>query len=777
MQDYHSLAVCLFTTTSTAKDPSINFHSTHNVPTYSVLYIHIFQPPPPPTPTTMISASMASAHPTMSTPTDTSRSTEELRLDDVQLVRSKCCSHLSDDTQLKEVKAENKMAYMYRARWEEPWFDHLSGLLKAFHVPSEVQFRQMAENLPLPPPDEEELWHESLLVALCLPLPEPSVDEEVLQDLERASCTPLPQGLELDELSEDTDVSSFAGSTSRPSTPDTEAMEYGPPQVFAHEGNNPAASKDKEMSDAGEDLPASSLGDVPMKEAPETLLAATAEDEVMSDAAEGPQPNSAEDEEMALAGDGGSDQESVSKEHDQDIVMEEVAVGKDLQGPSSCPSSGSPQSNREMEGVRSTSANLPPSMVQSAKTHQEGNATRVKIPPTSLIQANDLNGGVWKEMKDLCPDFHVDLRKKLDNSIEDEARACRDDSTEESTPVASTAEIFKYLKMPSKPSATTQGQDTPGSQNGTEATAQGMMDQTHLEPEEQIKRVLDIILKARQSFHAKSWAANFQRMFQLPWHDTQEMKKVAEFVIASRNWGQKDYRRAISALEGIFSGNEYATEMLIWHCNTFLHNKQIELRGSRVSYQQRLRTVREFFCELVGSNHKLVKAMNESSCMTWEEMRDLAESEDHEFFTSRSGSLTAINKFFYAEHMQKRKAYWSNLDNVRKHLAAQHPTPPQTVLAPQAPDGMQLTPAQKRSSKSSEYSQAKRAHTDEPDDKPASPARRIAGMKRSTAETGMYGFAPRDEPANRLLEASGATKTKRIRDKSNESACSDEAPR
>lgn len=183
------------------------------------------------------------------------------------------------------------------------------------------------------------------------------------------------------------------------------------------------------------------------------------------------------------------------------------------------------------------------------------------------------------------------------------------------------------------------------------------------------------------------------------------MKKVAEFVITSRNWGQKDYHRAISALEGIFSGNEYAAEILIWHCNTFLQNKQIELRGTKVSYQQqRLRTVREVFVELVGSNHKLVKAVNESSCMTWEEMRDLAESEDHEFFTSRSGSLTAINKFFYAEHMQKRKAYWGDLDNVRKHLAALHPTPPPTVVAPQAQDGVQLTPAQKRSSDSSEDS-------------------------------------------------------------------------
>lgn len=733
---------------------------------------------------------------------------------------------MSDHTQLKEVKAENKKTYMYRARWEEPWFDHLSGLLKAFHVPSEVQFRQMAENLSLPPPDEEELWYESLLVALCVPLPEPSVDEEVLQDLERASCTPLSQGWDSDESSEDTDVCSFAGSTSRPSTPGTDAMASCPPQVSAPEGNNPAASEDKEMSEAGEDLPASSLGDVPMIEAPETLPAASAEDKVMSDAAEGPQPNNAEDEEMPMAQDGGSDQESVPKEHDQDIVMEEVAVGKDLRGRSHSPSSGSQQSNREMEGVRSTSTDLLSSMAQSAKTPQEGNATRVKAPPTSLTQANDLDEGVWKEMKELCPDFHVDLRKELDNSIEDEvsdlhqgvvkhiqttqnafglirllklhhtagrlsmeqalklrdcvvkARASRDDSTEEGTPVASTAEIFKDLKMPPKPSATTQGQDTQGSQNGAEAKSQGMADQAPLEPEEQIKRVLDLILKARQSFHAKSWAANFQHMFQLPWHDTQEMKKVAEFVITSRNWGQKDYHRAISALEGIFSGNEYAAEILIWHCNTFLQNKQIELRGTKVSYQQqRLRTVREVFVELVGSNHKLVKAVNESSCMTWEEMRDLAESEDHEFFTSRSGSLTAINKFFYAEHMQKRKAYWGDLDNVRKHLAALHPTPPPTVVAPQAQDGVQLTPAQKRSSDSSEDSKAKRAHTDEPDDKPASPPRPIAGMKRSTVETGMHDFTPQNKPANRSIEASGATKTKRVRDGSNESASDDEALR
>lgn len=614
----------------------------------------------------------------------------------------------------------NHSPYKYCARGEKEWVHRLGRALKSLHLDTEEQFQQQVSRIGLPPTDDEEIDY---LFGL-------DSDSEVSSD--------------------GVDVSSSADSTSRPSTPGTELSSSASSQLDSapqkpwvgvemydgliqaaqpiqqpHEVIGSTSTDDANMTNAGENLPVASSGDIQdttnagedliatsssdntMQTATEILLMSSMDDEAMSDIAEVLEAQPTEDVEMGLTHSDGSNVGPLLQGHSQEIVMEGSLTT----------ANSSPDATlgvNKIEGVHSTTVTSSPITLHPVQHQQQGLTRSEKVAPTSLTLAEDLNIGVWKEMKALGPDFHTDLRKILDSSVADEMPDLHSEVLKLIRTVGHSIGLVRLMKWQHSQdrfsikqayklgdcvakfreaavaSANATSPDsfqwfaTPSEVPVTLSPANSSLVSTtiaqdgheRVQFDAQTEQIVVLLVLAHHHLLNKGFDAHFLHMFQLPLHNKVEMETIVDYVRRAKDWGSGSLDVAKVKLQEMCSRDDFDAASFIWNCNTVLHASKLRLRGSEVSYQKaRTMPLRDIFHRLKANNYMLAKDGQVTSCMTWDEMRELAEREEHDFFALRAGKTKSILKHVYEKHIAERRTYWAETDNVRRHIATLHPTP------------------------------------------------------------------------------------------------------
>ena len=471
--------------------------------------------------------------------------------------------------QPEKKKPLGRSSYKYRARWEQPWIQHISRQVQAFHMLSEEEDMQELTSMSLPAPSAEEYRE------LC------SDDEGSSDESDAHSLSSSPQAI--------------------PVTPDTDLSSWPSPQVL--EAAKFELDGDKVMSDADEDLQHSSTEDEVMDDSLEDLQAGTSEDGEMTNTPESLQLPIAEDVDMTITHDDDFTPGSFSaSESNQDRAMEDASASSGMGTEVETPVQNTgfifanPTSSK-VKGVTPTFAVVSSGSLQSAMTGSQNVSTfkfggwdayaagnvRAELPKfnfaaqavdtamtgaklTSTVVAASLSAEALPSSQATLQSGQTSLPSFQVPSLSAQARLSSAPAASPPQVTSSTQAIaspaagvaatpqavpLKPQSAPALPASMTpalaQTINTSASHGEIAVTSQ------HADEHEQLDLdsvyMIGLLRQAQKHFMNQGWVSMFQDMFQLPWDDKATMKKVVKHVIKHPNWGRGSLNTAKTRIE------------------------------------------------------------------------------------------------------------------------------------------------------------------------------------------------------------------------------------
>ncbi len=496
------------------------------------------------------------------------------------------------------------------------------------------------------------------------------------------------QYLVVDEVcsSENSDSSVLSSPQLSPSTPATVLSPPSSPRVF--EVGECDAHKDETMADSGNDLQEPSALDEDMNDCAESIPAASSQDD------------------------------------DTVMAVEQSATEDDS----------------AMDGVESTSPPPSPATTQPATPVVVAYAPTFTPSPspapspstTSSLAYSPAFKRIWKRLKDYGPSLLGDLRDEKGEVLESvlnieptlhsevlrHIRGVRDSQglmnllelrfngglvsvpqlralwrcvlhTRDNTivPVVRENKAWpsdRYQALLLKVPAETPVATAPPSESST--STQVVDDGVQLDLNTQC--MVGLLQRAHGHLLNQTWAAKIADMFDLPWHNKVVMEKLAKYVVKHPKWGSGDFDTAKTRIEDLCSSGVSDVPTLMWTCCMFVQVQSLEPEpvGSkgRCNYEShRKRVVRCVYDAIANSNYDNIALGLTGTCMTWQEIRGLAKSEEYEFLRTRMGTTKPRAQRDYDKYMPGRIAHWKDRNSVRLHIEAQNPVvlPPANVPA------------------------------------------------------------------------------------------------
>jgi hypothetical protein len=190
---------------------------------------------------------------------------------------------------------------------------------------------------------------------------------------------------------------------------------------------------------------------------------------------------------------------------------------------------------------------------------------------------------------------------------------------------------------------------------------------------EELTRLLIEAQRKMMNKTDKAWSL-FAGMFDYSWRKPSDNEIVIDYVIKhpryqgsdSGNRKRVNIEWTIEVITGLVADPAPSScEILVWTCNEALNARDIkadeEIPGSYATCTDRQKELGPLFRRISATNFGLMKQVFPSGCLTWDEMKNLAKTEELSFFKDKKPGR-------YVPYMRNLKEYWRVENNMKKFI-------------------------------------------------------------------------------------------------------------
>ena len=208
---------------------------------------------------------------------------------------------------------------------------------------------------------------------------------------------------------------------------------------------------------------------------------------------------------------------------------------------------------------------------------------------------------------------------------------------------------------------------------------------TTSEPESIKERFSRLLCNARTEMlkNPKSALKKFQDQFDISFQNRSDIDVMIAYLIKhprfkgrdSSGLPKIDMEKTIDIIQALYDDlNPHGKEQIVWRCMEALAAQDVKAENEElsryISCARRQKPLEILYRSISTSNFALKEAVNGDGALSWDDMKDLAKTEERQYSEDRS----RMNDFpKYLEYMEEKKKYWSDMANM-KDLVAQRVT-------------------------------------------------------------------------------------------------------
>jgi hypothetical protein len=199
------------------------------------------------------------------------------------------------------------------------------------------------------------------------------------------------------------------------------------------------------------------------------------------------------------------------------------------------------------------------------------------------------------------------------------------------------------------------------------------------EPKLSKERLTKLLIDAQVKTRNKDEVSTlFASMFNLSWQKSSDIDVMIEYVIKHPRFqglDSNERRRvniewAIEVIQNLVDdGRPSSCELLVWTCKEALNAQHVkaenEMLSAYVTCADRQKELGPLFRRISATNFELMKEVYPNGCLTWDEMKDLAKTEELGFFDQSVNTKQVP----YWPYMRAKKQHWSDRANMKKLVA------------------------------------------------------------------------------------------------------------
>lgn len=292
---------------------------------------------------------------------------------------------------------------------------------------------------------------------------------------------------------------------------------------------------------------------------------------------------------------------------------------------------------------------------------------------------------------------------------------------------------------------------------------------------EELTRLLIEAQRKMMNKTDKAWSL-FAGMFDYSWWKPSDNEIVIDYVIKHPRYQGSDSRNrkrvnigwTIEVIRGLVADPAPSScEILVWTCNEALNARDVkadeEIPGSYATCADRQKELGPLFRRSSATNFGLMKQVFPSGCLTWDEMKNLAKTEELSFFKDKKPGR-------YVPYMRNLKEYWRVEDNIKKFIVDRNEAQ-RMATGQETTSGLTGSPKAKRniaeiSSDHDKVSKEKDADAMDDDDGPNVPETNDAASKRfcNALTEKEERAAMKEKKGRRADDSGGSNRMKRSRE-------------
>jgi hypothetical protein len=190
---------------------------------------------------------------------------------------------------------------------------------------------------------------------------------------------------------------------------------------------------------------------------------------------------------------------------------------------------------------------------------------------------------------------------------------------------------------------------------------------------EELTRLLIEAQRKMMNKTDRAWSF-FAGMFDYSWRKPSDNEIVLDYVIKhprfqgsdSSNRKRVNIEWTIDVIRELVADPAPSScEILVWTCNEALNAQDVkadeEIPGSYATCADRQKELGPLFRRISATNFGLMKQVFPSGCLTWDEMKNLAKTEELSFFKDKKPGR-------YVPYMRNLKEYWRVEDNMKNFI-------------------------------------------------------------------------------------------------------------
>ncbi|CAN9393930.1 unnamed protein product [Alternaria alternata] len=292
---------------------------------------------------------------------------------------------------------------------------------------------------------------------------------------------------------------------------------------------------------------------------------------------------------------------------------------------------------------------------------------------------------------------------------------------------------------------------------------------------EELTRLLIEAQRKMMNKTDKAWSL-FAGMFDYSWRKPSDNEIVIDYVIKhprfqgsdSSNGKRVNIEWTIDVIIGLVADPAPSScEILVWTCNEALNAQDVkadeEISRSYATCADRQKELGPLFRRISATNFGLMKQVFPSGCLTWDEMKNLAKTEELSFFKDKKPGR-------YVPYMRNLKEYWRVEDNMKKFVVDRNDAQ-SMATGQETTSGLTGSPKAKRniaeiSSDHDKVSKEKDADVMDDDDGPNVPEANDAASKRfcNALTEKEERTAMKEKKGRRADDSGGSDRMKRSRE-------------
>jgi hypothetical protein len=200
-------------------------------------------------------------------------------------------------------------------------------------------------------------------------------------------------------------------------------------------------------------------------------------------------------------------------------------------------------------------------------------------------------------------------------------------------------------------------------------------------PESNKERFAKLLLEARRRMMNRNdnVAAMFADMFTISWQKSSDIDVMIEYLTKHPRFQARDSKglkmmnmeKTIHMIQALVEDvNPSDCEDIIWRCKEALTAQDVKVEDEALSLYIsgliRQKPLWALFARISACNFALMLEVNPDGCLAWDEMKDLAMTEERTYFDdlSRENNLPA-----YQQYMKEKMRFWGDRHNMKTLIA------------------------------------------------------------------------------------------------------------